>query len=174
MSTFKIFSAKDNNAKNLGKRNTLNFRFILILLPSAGFVIAIINKIFHYQLGTIFWIVYIGLIMIVIGYSLILINNLKQIGTISFNESGITKKIGDFSENWDFNSIKGFTIKTHMRDIFFQKNKFGIRSYFLELQFKDKESQRLVVSSTSTDTSEYGLGETLATLSKTKQIELKK
>jgi hypothetical protein len=99
---------------------------------------------------------------------------LRQIGTISFYESGITKKIGDFSENLDFNSITGFTIRTHMRDLFFQKNKFGIRSYYLELQFKDKESQRLVVSSTSMDKSEFGLGETLTTLSKTKQIELKK
>jgi len=174
MSTFKIYSAKDNNAKNLGKRNTLNFKLILILLPLIGFAIAMINKVFHYQQGTIFWIVYIGLILIVIGYSLILINNLKQIGTISFYESGITKKIGDFSENWDFHSISGFTIKTHMRDLFFQKNKFGIRTYYLELRFNDKESQRLIVSSTSMDKSEYGLGETLTTLSKTKMIELKK
>jgi len=174
MSTFKIYSAKDNNAKKLGKKNTLNFKFILILLPLIGFVIAMINKIYHYQLGTIFWIIYIGLILLVISYSLILIGNLRQIGTISFYESGITKKIGDFSENLDFNSITGFTIRTHMRDLFFQKNKFGIRSYYLELQFKDKESQRLVVSSTSMDKSEFGLGETLTTLSKTKQIELKK
>ena len=170
MSSFKIYSSKDNNAKNLGKRNILNFKFILILLPLVGFVIAMINKIFHYQLSTFFWLVYIGLILILIGYSLVLINNLRPIGTISFYESGITKKIGDFSENWDFNSIRGFTIKTHMRDIFFQKNKFGIRTCFLELQFKDKESQSLVVSSTSMDKSEYDLGETLNTLSKTKAL----
>ena len=36
MSSFKIYSSKDNNAKNLGKRNILNFKFILILLPLVG------------------------------------------------------------------------------------------------------------------------------------------
>ncbi len=174
MSTYKIYSAKDNNAKNLGIRNSLNFKLILILLPLIGFVIAMINKIFHYQLKSFFWIVYIVLLLIVIGYSLMLINNLKQIGTISFYNSGITKKIGDFTENWPFDEICGVSIKSHMRDLFFQKNKFGIRSYFLELQLNNSEFQRFVVSSISMDNPEFGLVETLTALSKTQQIELKK
>ena len=173
MSTFKVYSSKNNSAKNLGKQNALNFKLILILLPVMGFVIALADKIFHYRLGTIFWIIYVGLILIVTGYSLILINNLKQIGTISFSESRIIKRIGDLSENIDLESISGFTVKTHIRDLFFQKNKFGIRTYYLEVQFLDKELERYIVSSTSTDKPEYGLREILTTLSKTKKLELK-
>jgi len=173
MSTFKIYSTKDNNAKELGRRNRLNFKFILILLPLTGFIIELISKIFHYQLNSIFWIIYIGLILIVIGYSLVLINQLKQIGTISFYENNITKKLGDFSEHWDYNSIKGFFIDTHIRDLFFQKNKFGIRTYFLEVHFDNNKSQRLVVSSMSDDKPEYSLGKTLISLSQIKKIELK-
>ena len=173
MSTFKIYSTKDNNAKDLGIRNKLNFRIILILLPLIGIIIELTSKIFHYQLNTTFWIIYIVLILIVIGYSLILINRLKQIGIISFYENNITKKIGDLSEQWDYNSIKGFFIDTHIRDLFFQKNKLGIRTHFLEVYFDNNKSQRLVVSSISIDKPEYSLGKTLTSLSQLKKIELK-
>jgi hypothetical protein len=172
MSTFKIYSANDNNAENLGVRNTLNFRLIVILLPIIGFVIEMISKIFHNQFPTIFWIIYLSLIILVIGYSLILINNLKQIGTISFSESGLIKKIGDFSETREYDSILRITLKIHIRDMFFQKNKFGIRTYYLEMQSKENGYLRLVVSAASIDTPGYGLGDMLTTLSKTKQIEL--
>lgn len=172
MSTFKIYSSKENNARNLGKWNALNHRSILILLPVTAFVIAFINKILHFQLGASFWIVYIGLIIIVIGYSLFLIKNLIPIGKISFFKNEMIKKIGDLTEQWDYSSINKITVREHFRDIFFQKNILGIRAYYLEVRFKDKRIQRFVVSSVSDEKEEYGLKETLNSLSKTGKVKV--
>lgn len=174
MSTFKIYTAKDIPIKILGPRSIRISRIVMILLPLFGLFNSLINKVFSNELILLFWIFYLGIFLCAIGYSIYLINRLKVLGTLSFYESFITKRIGDYSENWDYNSIEVFSVRIHMRDMFFQKGKLGIRSYVLEIQFKDKTSQRLVISSVSIEKAEYNLEKTLQILSKTKGIEIMK
>jgi hypothetical protein len=174
MSTFKLYTSKNSNAKILGKRSKITFRTILFLLPVAGLIIGLINKIFQYQINSLFLLLYIGLIIITVGYSIFLIFNIKQIGTISFDKNYITKQIGDFSEQYSYSSIFGFVIKTHVRDFLYQRDKFGIRSYYLEIQFKDNTSQRLVISGDSTNNLNHNLMDILATVSEINNIKLDK
>ena len=97
---------------------------------------------------------------------------LEQIGEIDFNTKGAIKKIGDYNEIWDADSIEKISICSHMREIFSQKNAERIRTFLIIADFKDGSTQRLVLGSQSMDKPEFSLKYLLKTWSKINKVNL--
>jgi hypothetical protein len=171
MSAFKIYSSLDHYGQKLGLKSKAVFAAIA-LVPFLGFIAKLFSKTFDDGFGTIITIISLLLLLMLALSAYLLTKQLKQIGTMNFYKNHITKKLGDLSENWDFNSIQKFALCIHMRDLFFQKNKFGIRAYSLEVIFKNKDSQKFILSSISEEKAEFNLADLLKTLCNTNHIEL--
>jgi hypothetical protein len=171
MSAFKIYSSLDQKGQKPGLRSIIVFA-ALAFIPFGGFIGRLFSESFNQKFGTVVTSFSLILLIILAFAAYLFTKKLKQIGSMFFYKSYISKQLGDLIENWEFNSIQKIVLSIHQNNVFFQKNKLGVRTYLFEIIFKNHQSQKFILSGISEEKSQFNLPDLLKTLCKTNHIEL--
>jgi len=173
MSKFIIYSSKDRSLEKLGNRNKILFWLIFLVFSLAGAIIPLTEDFFTNNFGNLIFISYLGLIVLLVLFAILFSKKLKKIGEIEFTKSGAIKRIGDFIETWNYDSVKKISVTKHMKEIFSLTNHERSKTYLLSTEFSnDNKIERIVLGSQSVDKPEASLQDILKLLSKVNKIEL--
>ncbi len=148
MSQYKIYRV-DEDPVILGKRRKrLNYIFAagaIVVMFLAILVIAL-TEISPVKINLMIWVVMYPSAFLT--YLKLRHDNrqLKNIGSIEFNQSGITKKIGEITSEYNYSFIEALELEKHIPAASPSEGKSGYFTHILSIYFKDLHKENLVVS----------------------------
>jgi len=175
MSRFRILRVDYYDPQITGKK-TRFLHTIYILIPF--FIMTAFN------LGQLFGMGYLLTIIILIPFLLLIwiflirkvrseIKNLKTIGEIEITKSGIRKRLGDATYDYNYQIIKCLHLSKHIPATRIMESKTRYFSYILKIILWNKQEELLVVSDRSLDHNhKISLAETMRTLKKIVPFEV--
>jgi hypothetical protein len=175
MSRFKIYQVDHYNPELLGKRikrltiimGSIYSLFLLTL--QIGINILHTNA----DLGLFTAIPFLGLYIYLYIRITKRLKRIKTIGDIEFTRTGIRKRIGDSITEYDFQTIEQLELLKHIPAVNRTSTKSGYFSYILRIVFNNSSSESLIISDKPTDKRNLSIVETMNTLKKIIQPEVK-
>jgi len=148
MSQYRIYRIDQDPVKLGKRRKRLNYMFagaaVVVML-----IVILIVSITEISTGLI------NLIVFVIMYPSAFLAYLKfrhdnrqfaSIGSIEFNQSGIIKKIGEITAEYNYSLIDTLDLQKHIPAASPSEGKSGYFTHILSIGFKDQHKENLVVS----------------------------
>ena len=174
MSSYQILSTKDYNPLKIGTRGRF-LQYILVLLI---FITPLIINLFYSDTIPTYaiLILFFGLILII---SLIAVrikinrNKLQSIGSITFNNNGIQKKIKDFSSSYNYEELKMLKLEKHLPAVSSIDSLTGCKTYKITIIPKQNTQEKLIVSDLPDDNKKISIIKTLRYVEKKYSIIIK-
>jgi hypothetical protein len=149
MSLYSVYQIDHFDPISVGRKIRKEILIYAILAPVLVLSFAFCLMILKIGIGILFS-VFLPILIICYSYRFYRIGlknkQLKVIGNIEFTKTGIKKKIGDFTVEYDFKSIKKIELTKHLPVIDFRGDSSENFTYILKIIFCNLSTESLVVS----------------------------
>ena len=170
MSKYTIYRIDHYDPVWIGKKR----RRMNTMFGGISFVFMLIYLIVHQVFKVSFALLYPATILVIGSFYYFFYRKLKSenkkiiaIGDIEFTRTCIIKRIGDTSEEFSYDSIKGIELQRHIPALNAAEGKSGYYTYILSVDFMDSHQENFVVSDRPVEKlRDLSITETIKTLKK--------